>query len=370
MDALDREIRVVAAAAAERIPVHTVFLGGGTPSLIPVPLLARLLDTLRSAFHLLPEAEITLEANPGTVTREGLLGLRSAGYNRISYGVQSAHPADLQLLERQHDFLDVIQAVRDARQSGFDQLSLDLIFGIPGQTLSRWQETLRRAVDLRPEHLSLYALTIEHGTPFLRLVERGLVDLPDDDLAADMYEWATAFLAGQGYEQYEISNWATRRGEQLLAAQHNLQYWRNRPYFGFGAGAHGYVDGVRTVNVSGVKAYVQRVEGGSVSTYPAGPAAVQATPVDTWTAMQEAMMVGLRLTQEGVSAAEFLRVHNVSLADAFGSEIDPLIRQGLLEWAAQPDGRHLRLTEHGRLLGNRVFAAFVSAEKPAGLAFV
>lgn len=358
--ALGREIKWVRQAAGEKIPVHTIFLGGGTPSLAPVDLLEGLLEACDENFALTPETEITLEANPGTVTRETLGRLRKAGFNRISLGMQSANPIDLMLLERQHDTLDVIRAVEWAREVGFETINLDLIYGLPAQPLERWQATLETALGLRPEHFSLYALSIEHGTPFRHWLERGLVSLPDDDLAADMFEWACERLDQAGYDHYEISNWALRTDGGAMVCRHNLQYWRNLPYLGLGAGAHGYVSGVRTANLRGVKAYIAHVEKGGSFPFPAGPAVESAVEVDRWTAMQEHMMVGLRLLEEGVSDDTFSRRFGTSLRAAFRPQIERLERLGLLEWR----GDRLRLTHRGWLLGNQVFSEFVDLPEP------
>ncbi len=226
------------------------------PSLAPAQF-EQILQTVRDLFDLsdLSDLETSLEANPGTVTLDSLRGLRRAGFNRISFGVQSFDPGELRQLERIHDPFDVLNAVGWARQAGFENLNLDLIYGLPEQSLARWQANVKRAVELAPQHLSLYALTIEHGTPYGRWAARGLLPLPDPDLAADMYEWASDYLEGQGYEQYEISNWA-RPGFQC---RHNLQYWRNQPYLGFGAGAHGCANDMRISNVLHIKTYLDRL---------------------------------------------------------------------------------------------------------------
>jgi oxygen-independent coproporphyrinogen III oxidase len=360
--ALCKEIAQVSAAyhPAERIPVHTVFFGGGTPSLLSADQFGAIMGTLRQRFDLRQDAEITIEANPGTVSPEYLCDLRELGINRLSFGMQSSHPDDLRLLERQHDFFDLIRAVQWARQAGFDNLSLDLIFALPEQDMPRWQATLEAAAAVEPEHLSLYALIIEHGTPLHRLWSRGRVPLIDDDLAADMYEYAMDFLPGAGFEQYEISNWARRRPDDgsLLACRHNMQYWYNRPYLGLGAGAHGSAAGVRTLNVGGIRPYIERCQEEKPAQFPSGPATRRLLKIDAHTEMQETMMVGLRLTQEGVSASAFQRRFNRPLDDAFGQEIQRLLQAGLLEWTPAPDP-HLRLTRRGRLLGNQVFMQFV-----------
>lgn len=359
VEAICAEIRQVSAAAPTRLRTHSVFFGGGTPSLLTLAQIETILEVLRRHFEFSDDAEITLEANPGTVSAVYLNRLHTAGVNRLSFGMQSAHPDDLRLLERQHDFFDVVQAVRWAREAGFANISLDLIFGLPAQTLERWKETLERALAMSPDHLSLYALTIEHGTPLQRRWARGLIPLVDDDLAADMYEYAMDRLVLAGFEQYEISNWARWTPERdLLTCRHNMQYWLNLPYLGFGAGAHGSASGVRTMNVGGIRPFISRCQAAMPAVFPAGPAARRVIPIDRRLEMQETMMVGLRLTREGVSSAGFWRRFGASLEDEFGGEIERLLQIGLLEWTPGPDP-HLRLTRKGRLLGNQVFMQFV-----------
>jgi len=200
-------------------------------------------------------------------------------------------------------------------------------------------------------------LTLEHGTPFQRWTERGLVPAADDDLAAEQYEWAEERLGSAGYRHYEVSNWArSDPGRGDLACRHNLQYWRNQPYLGLGAGAHGYAGGYRTANVLGILPYIERCRTGQAGEFPCTPATVSAIAVDQTNEMQETMMVGLRLLEEGVSAGDFNQRFGLELEDVFGSQIDRLVEKGLLEWTG--DGR-LRLTRRGHLLGNQVFMQFV-----------
>ena len=378
VEALRNEIQAAGSGSSSPHSVGTVFFGGGTPSLMTPSQFESILRTISTHFELSPSAELTFEANPGTVSADGLAQLRRAGMNRISFGVQSANAEELRMLERAHSFTDVINAVKWARQAGFDNLNLDLIYALPGQTLQTWQVTLQRALALHPEHLSLYALTLEHGTPFGRWASRGLLPLPDPDLAADMYEWSADFLAQQGYVQYEISNWAlddggrwtvdgktgvegeslsTVYGPPSRACQHNLQYWRNLEYLGLGAGAHGYAGGVRYSNILRIKSYIDRLSQVPIpkSQFPLTPATVNQHKNSLRDDMQETMMTGLRLTGEGVSASVFQERFGVTLTDAFGKEIDELLGFGLLEWADQS----LRLSERGRLLGNQVFMRFV-----------
>jgi oxygen-independent coproporphyrinogen-3 oxidase len=364
VQALSREILQVSRAAEQAGPgrpeVTTIFFGGGTPSLLPVGQLARILDELRRAFILMGDCEISLEANPGTVDAGQLAALRSLGVNRLSFGVQSAQEAELRLLDRLHTFAQAVEAVAWARQAGFDNLNLDLIYGIMGQTLAGWQDTLRRALDLNPEHLSLYALTVEDGTPMQSRVLAGTLPNPDPDLAADMYEWARDELRLAGYRHYEISNWA-RAGEQdaglapHYACLHNLGTWRLQPYLGLGAGAHGSVPGWRYANVRHPLDYMRRIRSDSTGRFPFSPAVAETWPIDAETEQREMLMLGLRLVEEGVESSAFKERFGVDLESSFGGVLADLEAQGLVEQGA---GR-LRLTSRGHLLGNRVFVHFV-----------
>lgn len=359
VQALCREIELGAESASERLPVHTVFFGGGTPSLLPVWEVERILAVLGRVFDFQPGLEITLEANPGTISLSYWRDLHSLGVNRLSLGMQSGNAEQLRLLERQHGLLDVLQAVEWARRAGFDNLNLDLIFGIPYQTLEMWQQTLDRALALHPDHLSLYALTLEHGTPMHNWVNRGLLPQPDDDLAADMYEAASQRLVEGGFAQYEISNWARQAGNgAIFSCRHNLQYWRNLPYLGFGAGAHGYAGGVRTANVLSPAAYIKRCQEGMPLEFPRTPATLEINNIGRQAEIGETMMMGLRLTHEGVSAASFEKRFGVSLNEQFKKQIERLGKSGLLEWG-EDDRDILRLTPRGRLLGNQVFMEFI-----------
>jgi oxygen-independent coproporphyrinogen-3 oxidase len=374
--ALCREIEFTGKTAAQKLTLHTIFFGGGTPSLLTPRQFEAVLKTISDYFDL-SDLETTIEANPGTVSLSDLRDLRSLGINRISFGVQSANPSELRMLERAHSYFDVINVVTWARQAGFDNMSLDLIYGLPLQTLDDWSATVNLILGLAPEHLSLYALTLEHGTPFGRWSARGLMPLPDPDLAADMYEWAGETLETAGYVQYEISNWGKndRRPQTVdgllstvhrppsRACAHNLQYWRGLPYLAVGAGAHGYVNGYRYSNVLRIKTYIDRLDNqpceGSKSSqglpFPLTPATVNHHRQTLQDDMGEFMMTGLRLTREGVSAGTFRERYDRELDTVFGEEIEDLIRLGLLEWQAD----RLRLTRRGRLLGNQVFMRFV-----------
>lgn len=363
--ALCNELEYIARKKPHKIPLKTIFFGGGTPSLLPEEEIDRILATIQREFETLDGTEISLEANPGQLDLEYLISIRQMGVNRISLGMQSANPDDLSLLERQHDFQQVKKAVELIRSAGFANLNLDLIFGIPYQSLKSFQDSLDLALTLEPEHFSLYALTIESGTPLESRLRKGMVPEPDPDLAAQMYEIADEKFILNGYEQYEISNWARKDSHGLLlACRHNLQYWRNLPYLGVGAGAHGYAAGMRTENELNPKKYIQvldQVIGNSVEnqlTFPQSPVTVAVNKIDRELEMKETMMMGLRLTREGVSSTAFKNRFGMELKDAFSTEIEELIAFGLLQWDSEPEEK-LRLTEGGRLLGNLVFMRFV-----------
>jgi oxygen-independent coproporphyrinogen III oxidase len=372
--------------------VHTIFFGGGTPSLLSPEQFESIFKSIHDYFTLTEDAEITIEANPGTVSYENLLQLRKIGINRISFGVQSANMEELRMLERAHNFFDVIEAVTSARKAGFNNLNLDLIYGLPEQTLQTWQTTVKRILDLHPEHISAYALTLEHGTPFGRWTTKGLLPLPDPDLAAEMYEWASETLEANGYVQYEISNWAKLKDESermkaessnqalssfilqnsSFACKHNLQYWRGLPYLAFGAGAHGYANGYRYSNVLRIKTYIDRLANFPITNYefPLSPVTVNHHKQSLADDMSEFMMTGFRLTQEGVSEEEFQIRFGQSMREVYGKEIEELLKLGLIESLfpiraecyaieARGEGEILRLTKRGRLLGNQVFMRFV-----------
>ena len=355
--------------------VHTIFFGGGTPSLLTPRQFETIFQAIRQNFALTQNAEITMEANPGTVSYEDLVALRRIGINRLSYGVQSANTEELRMLERAHDFFVVIEAVRAARKAGFQNLNLDLIYGLPEQSLATWQTTVNRILALHPAHISAYALTLEHGTPFGRWASRGILPLPDPDLAAEMYEWLSETLEANGYGQYEISNWAkdTRNegGRQKddtsscfalhpssFQCRHNLQYWRGLPYLAFGAGAHGYASGYRYSNVLRIKTYIDRLSDSQASAlqFPLTPVTVNQHRQTLQDNMSEFMMTGLRLTKEGVTEQEFQSRFGQSILDVYGKEIEELLKLGLIE---NGNVGRIRITKRGRLLGNQVFMRFV-----------
>jgi len=335
---------------------RTIFFGGGTPSLLSAEQVALLLATARDAFDVDPDAEISLEANPGALEYGHLDELRSLGVNRLSMGAQSFDAALLRWMGRIHSPEDVERAFGAARAAGFDNINLDFMYALPGQTLESWIATLERALALKPDHLSLYSLIVEEHTPLHRWVSEGKVASPDDDLAADMYEHARERLREAGYIHYEISNWA-RLGHECA---HNLTYWRNLPYIGLGAGAHSWYAGRRFVEAKSLREYTERVNASFTSPRrEAGAALPAATVIEEEVIsreleMAETVMLGMRLTA-GVDLADFERRYGQSLESVFAERLRDARAAGLVETV---EGR-LRLTEQGTLLGNEVFAALL-----------
>jgi len=347
--------------AARRFRVDTIFFGGGTPSLTSLDDMRTLTDALREHFDIAPDVEWTLEANPTELTREHLEGLRALGINRLSMGVQSMHADELELLERQHSPERVVQAVEDARAAGFDNMNLDLIFGLIGQPLERWQQTLERIIEFAPEHLSCYALTVEPGTALFYRVSKGLLPEPDPDVAADQFDWTRARLARAGYQQYEISNWA----KPGRACRHNLVYWRADPYLGMGAGAHSFFVGRRMANIDAPNKYVDAVNQSFEEKQTTGRAELRQiaggeTP-DEATLRSDAMILGLRLI-EGVSVSDFTGRFGVTPEDAFPDALARHTAIGLIERV----GDRIRLTERGLLLANEVFVDLLPDDASEG----
>ncbi len=261
VEAVVRELELAGASHDGR-SVATIFVGGGTPSLLTVAQMTAILDACRASFPVEADAEVSIEANPNCLTAELLAGYRAAGVNRLSIGAQTFDRRGLRTLGRHHEADDVLVALKAAQEAGFDNVSLDFIFGWPGQTLDRWAEDLDRLITLGGDgldHLSLYSLIVEPGTPFADAAARGILHIPDDDATADMYELAMTKLADAGWHHYEVSNWS-RTPERF--SRHNALYWRHGDYYGIGAGAHGTVRGLRTMNQPLPETYCAEVEAG------------------------------------------------------------------------------------------------------------
>ncbi|MSQ08678.1 MAG: radical SAM family heme chaperone HemW [Dehalococcoidia bacterium] len=351
--------------------VRTVFFGGGTPSYVPGAEMTAIIAAYQSAFDVMQDAEVTLEANPGDVTVEKLATWLKAGVNRLSMGVQSFDDALLKMLGRRHTAQQAEIAYGMAREAGFTNMSLDLMFGLPEQTLAQWQESVERVVSLGSEHLSLYGLQLEHGTPLEAAVRTGRLPEPDQDLAADMYQFAVERLAAAGYLGYEISNWA----KPGLESRHNLMYWRCESYLGLGPGAHSSMFGVRFADIKSPRGYVAAVRGMAGARPESGPPLTGRDivfemkahgPVDFIEettepmARAEFLMMGLRLA-EGIQESDFRTRFGAGLNESFAGVISGLTDDGLLK----SDQQGIRLTPRGRLLGNEAFRRFVEAAEAA-----
>ena len=312
--------------------ISTLFIGGGTPSVLPPALMDRLLSGIRQRFSFLPGAECSCECNPGTVTEEFLAVLRKRGVNRLSFGAQAAQPRLLSLLGRIHTWAQVRESVDMAKRAGFENINLDLMLGLPTQTLEDLRQTLDEALALSPAHLSCYGLIVEEETEMFRRVGRGEWILPDEDTEREMYECCRETLFRRGFEQYEISNFSLPG----FACRHNMDCWKRKEYIGLGSAACGFLDNIRYRNPP------------LLTDYLAGKPAEE-TVISPEEARFESMMLGLRMTK-GISGRDFLAAHGVTIGEAYGRQLERPLRQGLIEWK---DGC-LRLTRRGMDVQNSV----------------
>lgn len=360
LEALAREAGWYAARLAP-VPLATLYVGGGTPSLLSAAQLERLFTHLRTAFGPWPTgAEVTVEVNPGTVTADKLAALRRAGVNRLSLGAQSFSAALLAAVGRIHGPEEIARTVALARAAGFANLSLDLMFGLPGESLAQLEEDLHRALALGPEHLSVYGLILEEGTPLWARAAAGAVELPDDDLQAEMFELADEVLSEAGYLHYEVSNYA-RPGRE---ARHNLAYWRNADYLGLGPAASGHAGLLRYQNASGFDEYARRLSGAlcegepgqaGEEGFPLSPAVATVERLTVEEARSETAFLALRMLREGLDRESFRRRFAADPTELWPAEVARLSAEGLL--AVEP--AVIRLTRRGVPLANRVFSAFV-----------
>lgn len=323
----------------------TIYFGGGTPSLLEPAEVATIVSALGHAFALASDAEITLEANPETVTPERLAGFRAAGINRLSYGVQSFRDEELQRLSRLHSAARAADAFTMARRNGFDNVSLDLMMWLPQQTISQWLESVDALIALGPEHASLYILELYPNAPLREAMARAQWSLAPDDDAADMYVEAMTRLDAAGYEQYEISNVARPARE----SRHNLKYWTDGEWLGFGCGAHSTRRGVRWKNVSSTTEYIEAVASG-------GQLVVDRRVLSAREALEEALITGLRLTR-GVDVETIKARYDIDVWDIYRRELEQFREAGVLIY----DGRLLRLSRAGMLLANEIMARFLDS---------
>ena len=324
--------------AGERL--QSIYFGGGTPSLLSPVQIGEILTDIQRLFHVKETAEITIEANPGTVSLESLSDIRGVGINRLSLGIQSLNDVELALMGRIHTGDEAREAVRLARLAGFANLNLDLIYGLPGQSLTDWQHTLDAAAAIGAEHLSIYGLSLEPDTPLWQAIQHKQIPAIDPDLSADQYELTEDMLATYGYKHYEISNWA-RPGYEC---RHNLAYWQNQPYLGVGVAAHSFIEGHRLANTGNLDKYL--------AAFPDNPAAAREMDEEISPQLQlaEAAILGLRIC-DGLSLDWILFRFGVDLLDYYKQPVAEMVEAGLLEHT----GRQLQLTRRGRLLSNEVF---------------
>ncbi len=329
-------------ASAVFLPA-TVYFGGGTPTLLSLEQFAAIVDVLRARnFWSGNEQERTCEANPGTVDKAKLRGLRELGFNRLSLGVQSLSDSLLATVGRIHTARDACQTIAWAREAGWENVSVDLMYGLPGQSLADLQSSVQQAVELGVEHISVYGLTVEEGTVLGEQLSLGLLELPDEGIEDSMYDWVSGYLVAKGYERYEISNYA-RPG---FLSQHNLQYWSYLPYKGFGVAACSFIDGVRSSMTGDVREYIKNCLQGCFA-----PAEVER--IDRATAMAEFMFMGLR-TASGILPADFYCLFNEEVKKVFGVQLQEAASKGLLEL-----GEGIKLTRQGMKYGNKVFLTFL-----------
>lgn len=314
------------------VSVATLYIGGGTPSLLPPALMEKILLAVKEHFSFLPGAECSCECNPGTVTEDFLSVLKKGGVNRLSLGAQAAQEDLLAVLGRIHTWEQVERTAKLAREWGFENLNLDLMLGLPGQTLAQMEETLQKALALSPTHLSCYGLIVEEGTKMQAMVDKGLWTLPDEETERAMYEKCREILFAHGFEQYEISNFSLPG----FSCRHNTDCWKRREYIGLGCAACGFIDGVRFQNPPSLQDYLFGC-----------PA--EETPISPEDARFESVMLGLRM-MEGVSEKDFEKMHGISLREAFGPKLEKPLKEGLLLWE---NGR-LRLTRRGMDVQNRI----------------
>jgi oxygen-independent coproporphyrinogen-3 oxidase len=342
--ALLQEIEQTAETVDSGVRFETVFFGGGTPTLCSAEQLNRVLSALNQRYSLVDDAEITTEGNPGTVTVEQLSALREGGFNRVSFGVQAFDDAMLRSIGRVHTSAQAEDAVAFARSAGFENVNVDLMFGLPGQTLPHFRETLLHALDLCVPHLSIYGLIVEEHTAFGRWYEEGKLDLPGDEIEREMYELVMDAAAEHGYEQYEISNFALPG----FSCRHNQVYWRNDPYLGFGAGAVAYWKGVRRTNCLLPGEYIRRIrEGRKLS--------IEEEMLESRDRLGETLMLGLRMT-EGMDLEALRSRFDLDAYDLYKAHIRRMVDLGLLEIK----GGRMRLTRAGLPLANEVWAGFIA----------
>ena len=341
VDALTNEIK---SYSKIKYNVTSIFLGGGTPTILPPSQLKYILNTAQQVFNLKTDCEITVEANPATIKLQSLKEIRSAGYNRISIGVQSFDQKELKLLERVHSEKEIHSTIDRARLANFKNLSMDLIFALPDQTIEKWHSNLKQAIKKKPKHLSTYNLTIEPDTAFFKLNQKGKINLPDEDTQLEMFETTIRILKDSGYQHYEISNFS----KPGMESQHNINYWNNGEYIGIGAGASSYLNGERFKNTKLPSKYIREIK--------VNKSAIETREkLEPINAMGETLMLGLRLLK-GVSIDAFERRFQVSFDKVYGKTLDQLFHKELITY----NQNRIALSKKGLFLADSVILQFMT----------
>lgn len=349
VEKLCQEITLAAPAVRNSYTVSTIFLGGGTPSILEPERIAQILAAIRQNYRVRPDAEISIECNPASTIAYKFRAYREAGINRLSIGLQSADNRELHTLGRIHIFEDFLKCYQNARLQGFQNINIDLMNDIPGQTTASWRKTLRNVLMLKPEHVSIYNLIVEEGTPFYEMQEAGTLRLPTEDTAAGIDAITKELTANYGYEQYEVSNYA----KPGFACRHNYGYWSDVPYLGFGIGAASYLNNTRWSNIRDFRRYLSLdFEAEAANRYPNLHEQVQALSRNAQ--MEEFMFLGLRRTA-GISALEFKQKFQVEIDGVYGPVLDRFTREGLL----LHEGFRYRFSPHGMDVSNQILSEFL-----------
>lgn len=367
LNALKLEIKLWG-TKLNRPKLSTIFFGGGTPSYLNLGQITGLIESMSQTFHVESNIEITVEANPEDISNEKLYEYQRAGINRLSIGIQTLDDRLLKVLGRRHDAQSALNAVEKTINFGFENASIDLMYGLPGQSLEDWDATLKTALSLGLPHLSIYCLGLEKGTPMTQLVELGELTEPDPDLAAEMYELTVERLDELKYRHYEISNWAKPGFE----SQHNINYWKNQFFLGLGPGAHSYLPGVRFSNIKSPREYILRMENNSNEITTSknlkdeNQVIEQMESISGTTEILDTLMMGLRL-DTGISESEYFIRFGHTLDEKWNTTIIDAISDGLIRWEtdkkADTPNRYLQLTPKGKILSNEVLARFFTVAK-------
>ena len=339
--------------------VKTIYFGGGTPTIMPVSFYVKIITAISNHFSMAEILEISSEANPMGLDLDYLFGLHDAGINRLSIGMQSAFKNELEVLGRLQNPEDVSQAVLNAKNARFKNISLDLIYGIPMQTLRSFELSVKSALSLEPQHLSIYGLSLEPSTLLAQKIQKGLIPEVNEDTAGDMFAWVMENMLTLGFKQYEISNWAFEEDDIDFRCLHNLQYWKNSAYLGIGAGAHSFIGSCRWSNTNLIQNYIGSISKKIPSSEFGHAAIVEQKQLCKMDIIKETLMMGLRLTEVGINTEQFTKRFSLKIEDIYFHQIEKLVNLNLIEYITFDKSKNIRLTKKGRMFGNQVFLEFI-----------